>query len=167
MPNLLESIITLRIDSKKYKFEGKFTRRITLIHGDSATGKSSLTEMVKIKSTDVIVECPLKILALADDTWESTIIANENALIIADDLRCVESKKFADMCSKHLVKNNLYIVIINRAHLTNFSSSMVNGTGGHLDRLSISLNSIYNFCTDGVNHWLELDSLPAFSNSII
>ena len=164
MPNLSKSIIDLKIESRKYKFEGQFERRISIIHGDSATGKSSLTEILKIKSSDVMIKCSVKILILADDTWKSTISANTDALLIADDLRCVEQKDFADVCSKYLVENNLYLVIINRADLSEFDRDRNNGNGEHLTRLSISLNSIYSFCTDGIKHWLRNDRLPFFND---
>ena len=158
MKNSLENIIKLEINSPNYRFSGTFNRRITIIHGDSATGKSSLVRFIQSYSPLVQVTCDLDIKILTEDTWETTISGTNNAVIICDDLMCCESLKFASFCKKYLVLNNLYLVLITRASLENLrDAEQINNSGEHFNRLSISLNEICNFVCNGKEHWLEHD----------
>lgn len=157
------SIIKLDIKSPVYEFYGEFQRRITLIHGDSGVGKSSLTNILenRIDLPSVTVVCDLDILIASDNNWSDLMRFNKNALVIFDDLRCVETLEFATVCKNSLVENNLYVIIIGRADLPYFSC--INEKNKRA--LSISLDEIYNLINDGsIKHWLEHDYVAGFSD---
>ena len=154
------SIIGLDIASPNYNFHAEFHRRITIIHGDSSTGKSSLVRMLLIKSPVVKVNCHLNLVVANETNWQTTVSGSKDSLIFFDDLSCVETLDFANLCSKHLVENNLYVVIISRAELPWFDTELKNDSGEHKKALSISMNEIYNLVNDGMyEHWLEPDTL--------
>ena len=72
----------------------------------------------------------------------------------------IETLDFANLCSKYLVKNNLYVVLISRAELPWFETELKNNSGEHRKALSISMNEIYNLVNDGMyEHWLEHDTI--------
>lgn len=149
----------LEVNSESYKFKAEINRRLTVIRGDSATGKSSLTRIIQLKPASTRINCELAVKAVTEDLWLSSLKSEENVVLVFDDLRCVETKEFAKACKDNLVKNNLYIIIINRAE--NFEWDEIDNQ--HMfDRLSISLNEIYDFKTDGIEHWLEHISIPKF-----
>lgn len=155
------STIKLDIKSPVYDFYGEFHRRITLIHGDSGVGKSSLTSILENRNDlpSVSVTCDLEISIVNDNSWNSVMQSVTDSLIILDDLRCVETLEFATVCKNYLVENNLYVVIIGRADLPYFSNN-VKGKKA----LSISLDEIYNLTNDGgKKHWLEHDRIDDFS----
>lgn len=156
------SIIGLDIVSPNYNFHAEFNRRLTIIHGDSSTGKSSLVRMLLIKSPVVKVKCDLDVVIANETNWQVTLSSCKNSLIFFDDLSCVETLEFASLCSKHLVENNLYAVLINRAELPWFNTELMNASGEHRKALSISMNEIYNLVNDGMyEHWLEHDMLES------
>ncbi len=158
--NSLKNTIKLEVESPNYNFSCNINRRITLIHGDSATGKSSLTAILSTTLPGVHIKCDLSTVILHNDSWKAILTSSTNAIVIADDLWCAETAEFASVCKAMLVKNNLYLVLITRAELGNFEEAeKVQSNGDHFGRLSISLNEIYNFCTDGINHWLEHDKI--------
>lgn len=153
------SIIGLDIVSPNYNFHTAFHRRITIVHGDSSTGKSSLVRMLLIKSPVVKVNCSLNVVVANETNWQTTISGSKDSLIFFDDLSCVETLNFANLCSKYLVENNLYVVIISRAELPWFDAELKNDSGEHRKALSISMNEIYNLVNDGMyEHWLERDT---------
>lgn len=110
--------MNLELKTTNYNFSGEFSRRITVIKGDSATGKSSLVELLTTRSPLVKVTCDLNIITVNDSNWEGVLRTEKDAIIFFDDLTCVEAGKFAKICKERLVKNNLYVVLISRARLT-------------------------------------------------
>lgn len=99
----------LEVNSESYNFKAEINRRLTVIRGDSATGKSSLTRIIQLKPASTRINCELAVKVVTEDLWLSSLKSEENAILVFDDLRCVETKEFAKVCKDNLVKNNLYI----------------------------------------------------------
>lgn len=81
-----------------------------------------------------------------------------------DDLESTETLEFATVCKETLVKNNLYAVIINRGSLQNFKELEKDDKGHKYMTASISVSEIYNFMSDGTEHWLESVDIPTTSD---
>ena len=81
-----------------------------------------------------------------------------------DDLEYTETLEFATVCKETLVKNNLYAVIINRGSLQNFKELEKDDKGHKYMTAYISVSEIYNFMSDGTEHWLESVDIPTTSD---
>ena len=159
----MAKFIELSVNSRIYNFSCKLYRRLTVITGDSAGGKTTLVEVLTGTIPGVTVKCSLNVKPVNEVSWESMLMKEKDTILFFDDLTCVETKHFADMCKKFLVKNNLYLVIIDRA----ISQFDFEAESKNLDRLSISVNEIYEMKNDGNNYWLEAVEIPVtndFSN---
>lgn len=144
--------IELEIISNQYVCKFYFERRINVIKGDSGTGKTSLLELVRDTSPDIIKNISLDVLVADDLGWKALMTASKNAIIIFDDSNVIDSAEFAKCCYEYVVKNNLYLLIFNRESL----KIEQNGEeSGYMPHISYSIDSIYRLCSDGINHWLE------------
>lgn len=165
MKNLSTSSIDISVKSKVFNFSGSISRRITVIRGDSATGKTSLVNVIKSHSPAVQIESSMPLIVAANDTWKQILVASDNAVIFFDDLSCTESKEFAEVCSEYLVKNNLYIVIIGRQPFDNFILLAEEDRNLHsYTKVALSVSEIYDFKTNGVDHWLEPAKIPVIDD---
>lgn len=153
--NLLKNTIDLDISTPVYKFSCKLRRRLTIVHGDSGVGKSSLSALLLARPDDLKVECTLNLLLATPDQWSMTLNNAQDSVIIFDDMDCVETLEFAKLCHDTLVRNNNYLLLICRDEMPYLED--IDGEDGKRKALSISLDEIYNFKTDGINHWLEHD----------
>lgn len=156
MKNLSTSSIDISVKSKVFNFRGSISRRITVIRGDSATGKTSLVNVIKSHSPAVQIESSMPLIVAANDTWKSTIHFYTDSIIFFDDLSCTESKEFAEVCSEYLIKNNLYIVIIGRHNLNNFKALERENDAAKQTYISDSdIAGIFVFKGEGKDYWLE------------
>lgn len=158
MTSLSKSTIRLGVESDEFRFHCELKRRITVFRGDSGTGKSSLIEYLSSEDDMVDKICDLQIVPVPNAALAINVLeSSRNAVVLFDDLRITESSNFVKMCSECLVKNNLYVVLINR-EFSNFDSNRENTKYA---KISISVTEIYDFKNDGgVNHWLEPIKLP-------
>lgn len=90
--------------------------------------------------------------------------ARKRHYYLFDDLESTETLEFATVCKETLVKNNLYTVIINRGSLQNFKELEKDDKGHKYMTASISVSEIYNFMSDGTEHWLESVDIPTTSD---
>ena len=156
MKNLSTSSIDISVKSKVFNFSGSISRRITVIRGDSATGKTSLVNVIKSHSPAVQIESSMPLIVAKNDIWKQILVASDNAVIFFDDLSCTESKEFAEVCSEHLIKNNLYIVIIGRHNLNNFKALERENDAVKQTYISDSdIAEIFVFKGEGKDYWLE------------
>lgn len=137
MMNISKNTIDVEISSANFNFSCKLRRRITVIRGDSGVGKTSLTDIVRLRGGNIKVTAPFEIYDGTSGDPSVLLSGSHNAIYIFDDLDVTESGEFAKLCKKYLVKNNLYVVIISRVNLT-----------------EEELSGISEFKTDGINHWL-------------
>ena len=123
----------------KYRFT--IRRNITIVRGDSGTGKTTLYEMIADhtrlgEQSGVTVQCECPCVALTDSDWKSQLSAFENSIVFIDEgLRDLLSHDFA----KAIEGSSNYYVIITRADLP---------------ALPYSVNEIYRIKTSGKFHSL-------------
>ena len=136
-------MLELTVTSDIYKCSMTIERRITIIKGDSGTGKTTFVDMLDNTIYSAKVESSLPILIATNTTWR-LLFYSTNSILIFDDLEVVESGEFAKLMKENCVKNNLYFIIISRESL------------GEMRKLSYSMDSVFEMCTDkdGITHYL-------------
>ena len=132
----------ITIETKRLKYEFEIKRNITVIQGDSATGKTTLIELLstyavqKEKSGIKLVsdvECAVYTGGQTD--WKASMESLKNSIIFIDeDYSFIFSEEFA----KWLQGNSNYFVLITRRPIYN---------------LPYSVNEIYGIRTSGKYHF--------------
>lgn len=144
------------IKSDNYNIHFEFERRVTVIKGDSGIGKTTLVELLQEESYDIVKNTSLPVVIAAVTTWKIAIQNSKSAIIIFDDLDCVETAEFSSLYHDYAIKNDLYFIIIGRADTITQKTSMA--------RLSYSINSIYTIESDGNQYRQKLYyDLPEYS----
>ncbi len=132
----------ITVQNKKLRYELEVKRNITIIRGDSATGKTTLIEMLESAANlgessgiEVICERPCRVLRGND--WE-LLLSNLHEQILFLDEEClfVKSREFAAAVRK----SDNYFVIITREDLPN---------------LPYAVDEIYGIHTSGKYHDLK------------
>lgn len=139
----------ITISDKHLRYVFDIHRKYTVIRGDSATGKTTLYEMlVKWERRDqsVQLESPLRCVTaqgLGYYNWEDNIRKAHNTIIFIDeDMEWVRSRKFASIAKTV----DCYFVFINRDKLST---------------IPYSVKEIYEVASSGRDHWLQ----PLYSSS--
>ena len=134
--------IELDVAYDEYHCKLEFHRRISVIRGDSAIGKTTLIEMLSRPLTKVVSTYIVDIPTI--NGWYNTMANSTDVILFFDDRSLVESARFADAVSKYCSQNNLWLVIIDRA---------ISFGGG---RLSYAVDSIYEMFNNGDSeYWIE------------
>lgn len=156
-------MVELQVSSEIYNFYGKFDRRISYLRGDSGVGKTSMIDLVRLSDPDVAkVECNKKVTILDNIDSNEDIFTKTGTLFLMDDLLISEmSSWFTPDIPKALVKNDSYLLIINRADIPI-----------HFDNnVEFSLKSVYYLKNMGKDHicvpFVMADEFPKFTNKIV
>ena len=112
---------SLRVQSTHLKYDMQFSRNLTVIQGDSATGKTTLVDMIQeylLNGSDtgisLVCDCPCRVIA--GNTWKEQLAGVEDSLVFIDEgNRFVSSIDFADMVRG----SGNYYVIVTRESLDN------------------------------------------------
>lgn len=164
MMSSLKNTIDIEINSSIYNFSCSLKRRITVIKGDSGTGKTAVVQILASRPTGFTITSPLDLIPVNAANWKTLLLTSHDAVLFFDDLYYTESMEFISLCTHNLVPNNLYVVLITRHEILNaeLKSDLKEDSkvAGMLSKLSISVDEIYNFKTDGINHWLEPVTIP-------
>lgn len=152
----------ISIRSKRVKYEFLVRRQITIISGNSATGKTTLVDMVRAYNnygTDsgIALQCAKKCKVLEGADWEQRLADIDDCIIFID-----EGNKFTgqpDFARKIRHSNNYY-VLITRERLSNipYSVNEIYGlkNSGKYERVTQTFNETYNlydaFTTGMVRH---------------
>lgn len=163
---LLKNTIGLDIVSPNYEFSCELHRRITVVHGESGVGKSTLVEQIEVSSNspDIRVKCELHVFVSNSQSWQSALQGARDSVIIFDDERCTEDKEFAKACKENLVKNNLYLILIDRSEKVQDLEGLVSGIKTKYGMFSIATREVYNFKSEGIHHWLDHDEVETWEN---
>lgn len=129
-------------ETARLKYEFDIRRNITVIRGDSATGKTTLVELLRAygnrgaeSGVTLHSDVPCSVYGGSGDGWEGWIRSQEKAIIFIDeDYSFVQSEKFASC----IQKTSNYYVLITRKSLQN---------------LPYSINEIYGIRTVGKYHF--------------
>jgi len=110
----MKGIIHLMIKSARIRYEMEFKRNITIIKGDSATGKTTLVDMVREyeqngADTGISISCDVPCRVISGNNWQEQLKNINNSLVFIDEgNRFVTEKEFA-----HAIKetDNYYVII--------------------------------------------------------
>lgn len=144
----------VKIYNNFLKYEFDIIRNITVIQGNSATGKTSLVEMIQAYRTNgmdsgVFLVCDKRCVVLEGMDWKEQLgLFNDSIVFIDEGNRFVESEEFASS-----IKNtDNYYVIITRERLEQlpYSVSEVYGihTSGKYNDLRQTYNEMYRIFDD-------------------
>lgn len=125
----------LEIKSPIYNCSIPLERRITIIRGDSGTGKSIIVEMLTANLAAIEVNSTLDYVVVNRTTIFTIMNTEYSHLIIMDDLEVVASNEFSLLVSQTEARGNYYLIISREDPSVQLD----------LNAFSISMNSIYNF----------------------
>ena len=107
------------IQNKRIRFAFSIKRNITIIRGDSATGKTTLFSMIEEygslgKDSGVQIQCDKACVALYGKYWQETLENIHDSIVFVDeDSKFLKTKDFA----KRIRNSNNYYVLITRENL--------------------------------------------------
>ncbi|MCB6415140.1 Fis family transcriptional regulator [Faecalimonas umbilicata] len=104
------------VQNSKVRYDFVIRRNITIIRGDSATGKTTLVELIREYYEDgdesgIVLSCEKECAVLAGRDWEAVLATKKDSILFIDEgNRFVHSKEFA----KAIQKTDNYYVIVTR-----------------------------------------------------
>ena len=142
------------IDNNRLRYDFVICRNITVIRGDSATGKTQMISLLEERqrngdSSGVDVFCDRPCVVVYQDDWEDRIMRlHESIIFIEEGNRFVSSYDFA----RDMAKTDNYYVIVTREPLFNlpYSVEEVYGirTSGKYRGLKKTYNEFYRLYSD-------------------
>ena len=146
----------LSIQSARVRYEMSFSRNLTIIQGDSATGKTTLIDMLQQYSlngpdTGIVMSCDCPCRVLEGNTWQEQLAHTENSLVFVDEgNRFITSEAFA----RAVRGSSNYFILITRESLDNlpYSVSEIYGihSSGKYNNLLPVYHSLYRIYGDDV-----------------
>lgn len=130
------------IEAERLKYEFEIKRNITIIQGDSATGKTTLVDLIQTygrygDDSGITLNSDVPCIAFSGDTalWKAALETYENSIVFFDeDYAFIFSKDFAEA----IRNTSNYYVLITRQPVYN---------------LPYSINEIYGIRTTGKYHF--------------
>ncbi|TYZ24053.1 translation initiation factor 2 [Selenomonas ruminis] len=114
------------INSRRLQYKFTIRRNITVIRGQSATGKTTLVEMIRDCNENgidsgITIKCDKECVVLSGRKWERDIAELENSIVFIDEgHNFVLSQEFAEA----IKKTSNYYVIVTRERLENIPYSV-------------------------------------------
>lgn len=102
------------VQNRYLKYEFEIRRNITIIRGDSATGKTTLVNMIREhalngEDSGVSISCDCPCRVVEGNTWQEQLEHIEDSLVFVDEgNRFIASREFARAVQKG---DNYYILI--------------------------------------------------------
>lgn len=139
----MNNIQHIRVFTKKLIYEFDIKRNITVINGNSATGKTTLYDLIRLADGIAIhLECKRKCIALPSKDWNILLESSTDSIIFIDEgFTALKSHEFA----RFVENSGNYFVIITRDILVS---------------LPYSVKEIYEMKTSGKYHSL-VQTYPA------
>ena len=124
------------VQNKKIKFDFEIRRNITILRGDSATGKTTLVEMIQEyeelgSDSGITLQCERNCAVLSGRQWEKQLAGLSQSIVFVDEGNVfTASKEFAAAIQK---TDNYYVIV----------------TRESLPALPYSVEEIYGIRTSG------------------
>ena len=134
------------IQNKRIRFAFSIKRNITIIRGDSATGKTTLFSMIEEygnlgKDSGVQIQCDKACVALSGKYWQETLENIHDSIVFVDeDSRFLKTKDFA----KRIRNSNNYYALITRENLPALPYSVEEIYGIHCSGRYMDTRQVYN-----------------------
>ena len=130
------------IENAYLKYDFTVSRNITIIRGDSATGKTTLVEMIRAyneqEDSGITIKCEKPLVVVYGKNWQEQIEETSGSIVFLDEIsRFTKSKEFAET----IKGTDNYYVIVTREKLSILPYSITeiygirtNGRYAHLTR---------------------------------
>ncbi len=134
------------VQNSRVKFEFDIKRNITIVRGDSATGKTTLVSLIDTydrlgADSGVEVSCSRRCLTVNNSNWESVLNSVSECIVFIDEENTViKSDDFA----RKIKDTNNYYVIITRENLPNLPYSVEEIYGIHTSGKYADMRRTYN-----------------------
>ena len=134
------------VQNKRVKYDFEVRRNITIIRGDSATGKTSLIEMIREyneleEDSGVELQCDKNCVALSGINWKIQLEAISDSIVFIDEGNAfVMSKEFATMVQD----SDNYYVLVTRQSIPTLPYSVNEIYGIRVSGKYASLKQKYN-----------------------
>ena len=134
------------VQNSKVRYDFEVRKNITIIKGDSATGKTTLVELIREYyengvESGITLSCEKECATLSGRDWESILATKKDSILFIDEgNRFVQSKEFA----RAIQKTDNYYVIITREGLVNLPYSVEEIYGIRESGKYASIKQIYN-----------------------
>lgn len=116
----------ITIQNKRIRYDFEIKRNITIIRGDSATGKTALVEMVREyyetgASSGIELQCDKNCVVLQGRNWQIQLASFQDSIVFIDEIsEFVSSKEFAS----EIQKTDNYYIIVTRESLSGLPYSV-------------------------------------------
>ena len=136
----------IKVSNQKVHFNFDLIRNITVIRGDSATGKTTLISMLSDyeeqgKQSGVTVKCNKPCRVLTSKDWEIRLENIKDSIVFIDEgNKFIKSTDFA----RAIRNSDNYYVIITRENLNNLPYSVEEIYEMNTKRHSVKLGKVYN-----------------------
>ncbi len=152
----------ITIQNKKIKYSFAVRRNITVIRGNSATGKTVLIEMVREyyengEDSGITLQCDKQCAVLSGQNWDVQLSAIHDSIVFIDEgSRFVSSKDFAAA----IQKTDNYYVIVTREGLNALPYSVNEIYGirdaGKYGQLKQTYNELFHiYASDGYDESIK------------
>ena len=134
------------VQNSRVKFEFDIKRNITIVRGDSATGKTTLVSLIDTydrlgADSGVEVSCSKRCLTVNNSNWESILNSVSECIVFIDEENTIiKSDDFA----RKIKDTNNYYVIITRENLPNLPYSVEEIYGIHTSGKYADMRRTYN-----------------------
>ena len=136
----------ISVQNNKVKYEFTIRRNITLIQGDSASGKTTLVDLIREHqlegdSSGINLSCKKKCAVLEGQDWQQNLTLLKDSIIFIDEGNSfISSKDFASA-----IKNtDNYYVLVTRESLENLPYSVNEIYGIHTSGKYAGLKQVYH-----------------------
>lgn len=141
------------VQNNRLRYEFTISRNITIIRGDSATGKTTLLDLLNAYDRDgdssgVLVKCDVPCVVIGGQRWEENLQFIHNSIVFIDECnRFVKSEDFA----VRVKESDNYFVIVTRDDLQNLPYSVKEIYGIRESGKYAGLKQVYNefYCLYG------------------
>lgn len=134
------------VENNRLRYEFTINRNITIIRGYSATGKTTLLDLLAAYDRDgdssgVLVKSKAPCVVIGGQHWKESLAFVHNSIVFIDECnRFIKSEDFA----KNVKKSDNYFVIITRDDLPNLPYSIEEIYGIRESNKYAGLKKVYN-----------------------
>ena len=134
------------IQNRRVKYEFDIIRNITIIRGDSGTGKTTLFNLISTyerlgQESGIIVSCEKNLKTLNNESWNAVVENNHECIIFADEeTKVIKTHEFA----QKIRNSDNYYVLITRESLPSLPYSVQEVYGIHVSGKYVGLKQTYN-----------------------
>ena len=142
----MKGIHRVIIQNKRIRYDFELSRNLTILRGDSATGKTTLIEMVQDYvdngvNSSIELHCDKLCYVLEGATWRGQLTEMNDSIVFIDE---GNQFVFTDEFSKMIQKTDNYYVIVSREGLPNLPYSVTEIYGIRLSGRYGGLKQSYN-----------------------